>query len=74
MPQPYDVDNIFTYHPPFGTQATRYELLRNQAKDLAIMILANCPESAERTLALRDLERCVMMANASISRNEKPPA
>jgi hypothetical protein len=71
MAYPYDVDNIFKYHKPFGTQTRRYELIREQAKELAKMILSACPESPERTLALRTVEDAVMWANSSIARNEK---
>jgi hypothetical protein len=74
MAHNYDIDNIFTYHPPFGNQAERYEHIRNYAKALARTILTACPESAERTLALRKIEESVMWANSSIARNEKPPA
>lgn len=66
----YDVDNIYKYHAPKGDQPKRYEALRAKAKELAVLIIKLCPESPERTLALRDIERGVMMANASISRNE----
>jgi hypothetical protein len=70
----YDLENIFTYHAPFGTQQERYVVLRNAGKTLAAVVLASCPPSAERTLALRKIEEAVMWANASIARNEKPPA
>jgi hypothetical protein len=66
-----DLVNLFTYHPPFGAQTSRYALLRGGALEFARLILANCPPSAERTLALRDVQRAVMMANASIAVNEK---
>lgn len=68
----YDIDNIFTYHTPFGTQQVRYVKLRNSAKATALDVLELCPPSAERTLALRKIEEAVMWANASIARNEKP--
>lgn len=65
------VDHLFTYHAPFGTQTDRYEEIRRHARLFARQIMAQCPASEERTLALRDLQRCVMMANASIALNEK---
>lgn len=70
----YDLENIFTYHAPFGTQQERYVKLRDSGKATAGAILDFCPPSAERTLALRKIEEAVMWANASIARNEKPPA
>ena len=70
MPE-YPLENNFTYHKPFGNQASRYQNLRDLAKELASMFLDYCPESRERSLALTKLEEAVMWANASIARNEK---
>jgi hypothetical protein len=67
----YPLENNFTYHPPFGDQAHRYEDLRSCAKDLAARYLEECPDSRERSLALMRLEESVFWANASIARNEK---
>lgn len=70
----FDVDNTFTYHPPFGTQAERYVGIREEAKKLAQRIERDCPDSREKSLALTDLQRCVQMANAAIAIHEKAPA
>lgn len=67
---PYDVDNIFKYHAPKDNQPARYEELRARAKRLALLILDNCPDSRERSLALTNLEQSIFWANASIARNE----
>lgn len=67
----YDIDNIFTYHKPFGSQPSRYEQIRETAKELAAMILDACPESREKSLALTNVQQAVMWANASIAINEK---
>lgn len=69
-----NLDNVFTYHAPHGDQAQRYSLIRETAKGLAAVILANTPASPEQTLALRDVQRAVMMANAAIAINEAAPA
>ncbi|ALA07219.1 putative phosphomannomutase [Brevibacillus phage SecTim467] len=66
----YDVDNIFTYHPPKEGQPEKYTELRAEAKKLANIVLGLCPNSAERTLALRNIEQAMFWANASIARNE----
>ena len=66
-----DINNTFTYHAPFGTQQARYVAIREKAKELAEVIVASSPASAEQTLALRDIQRGVMMANAAIAINEK---
>lgn len=63
------IENAFTYHPPKEGQPSKYTSLRNNAKDLAMMIDTLCPESREKSLALTKLEEAVMWANASIARN-----
>lgn len=67
----FDIDNVFTYHKPFGNQPERYEELRAKAKELAIRITTNCPNSRERSLALSNLQQAIMWANASIAINER---
>lgn len=68
---PEQIENIFTYHKPFGDQPQRYELLRAEARELALMIEENCPESREKSLAITNLQQAIMWANASIAINEK---
>lgn len=68
----YDVDNIFTYHPPIGDQSKRYGELRAKAKEYAELVLKLVPASAERTLGLRRIEEATMWLNAAIARNEGP--
>lgn len=65
------IENVFTYHPPFGTQQERYVAIRDKAKELAHMVNNFCPESREKSLALTNLQQAVQMANASIAINEK---
>lgn len=65
-----DIDNWFSYHAPQGTQQQRYEILRAKARELALLILHNVPESADKTAAIRKLRECVMTANAAIACNE----
>lgn len=60
----------FTHHPPKEGQQERYVGLRAHARSLAELILAHCPTSRERQIALTRLEEAVMWANASIARNE----
>lgn len=64
------ITNNFTYHPPKADQPERYEDLRRMAKELALNIVAKCPDSRERSLALTNLEQAIFWANASIARNE----
>jgi hypothetical protein len=65
------IENTFTYHPPFGTQLQRYQDLRDLAKNLALVIDGFCPESREKSLAFTNLQQAVMWANASIAITEK---
>lgn len=66
------IERAFTYHRPGGTQPQRYEEIRAKAKELAILIDADCPQSREKSLAMTKLEEAVMWANSSIARNEEP--
>ena len=72
MPGPLrsDIENWFVYHPPNEIQIAKYLVIREKAKELAFCILDNCPESADRTAAIRKLREAVMTANASIACDE----
>jgi hypothetical protein len=63
--------NTFTYHKPFGDQPQRYEMLRENARKLALDLQMSCPESREKSLAFTHLQQAIMWANASIAINEK---
>lgn len=65
-----DLENMFTYHRPTPDQGDRYNRLRAAAKTYAEAIDSICPDSAEKTLAIRDVQRASMMANAAIALNE----
>jgi hypothetical protein len=67
-----EIDNIFTYHPPFGDQTGRYERIRRVAREFAYLLNADCPESREKSISFTHLQICVQMANAAIAINEKP--
>jgi len=66
-----EIDIRFTYHPPKGDQATRYEQIRDVAKLLAHRINVMCPDSREKSLAITSLEEAVMWANSAIARRER---
>lgn len=65
-----DLENRFTYHPPKGDQAARYEHFRKLGLELALQIGVECPDSREKSIALTKLDEVVMWANAAIARNE----
>ena len=64
------IDHNFTYHSPKAGQLLKYEQLRAEAKNLAHLIVDLTPFSREQSIALTELESCVMWANAAIARNE----
>jgi len=64
------LENDYTYHAPKPDQIERYELIRDEAKRLAYLLVSNCPPSRELSVALTNLEATVWSANASIARNE----
>lgn len=68
------IENIFTYHAPFGSQTECYGELRQKAREIAFTIEALCPESREKSLAITNLQQAIMWANASIAINEKVEA
>lgn len=68
--QSEEMTKRFTYHPPKQGQIPRYGLLRKRAEELARVISVHCPNSAERSTAIRRVEEAVMWANAAIARNE----
>ena len=65
-----DIENRFTYHPPHGDQAERYEEIRFQMRATAEFIAARCPWGRELSLALTHLQEASMWANAAIACNE----
>lgn len=67
---PLNLDEIFTYHAPFGDQPQRYIALRDKAKELAVLIQTTTPASREQSTALTNVQQAVMWANAAIAINE----
>lgn len=71
MPVPRDdLERRFTYHPPKGDQAERYERLRAKARELSEAINDLCPDSREKSTALTKVQESCMWANAAIAVNE----
>ena len=61
------IENWFTYHAPGSDDLVAYEKLRNAGKDFANAINELCPDSADKTAAIRKVREAVMTANASIA-------
>ena len=66
----FDFDNLFVHHPPKGTQVERYQILRDAAREFAEHVDACCPDSADKTAAIRKIRESLMTANAAIAINE----
>lgn len=64
-----DIEKRFTYHKPTENKASKYETIRDQAKELAYLIEELVPNGREKALALTKIEEAVMWANAGIARN-----
>lgn len=64
------IDNDFTYHAPKPGQVERYNMLRENARTMALLIVRATPPSREQSLALTKLEEAIMHANSAIARNE----
>ncbi|WP_405699077.1 hypothetical protein OG209_05150 [Streptomyces sp. NBC_01383] len=63
-----DLDTRFTYHPPHGDQAQRYERLRAGGLEFARLLAELCPSSPELTRAVNAVDEAVMLGNAAIAR------
>lgn len=61
------IENWFTYHAPSADDLVAYEKLRGAAKEFAHAIRELCPDSADKTAAIRKVREAVMTANASIA-------
>ena len=65
------LDQLFTYHPPIGTQAERYAEISKAAKEFARTVILNAPEGPDRDAAVSKIIEARMLANATIALNEK---
>jgi len=70
MGEEFDLENLFSYHSPKGTQQERYATIRDAGKAFAQVIVNNCPSSADKSVAIRKVREAVMNANVSIAVNE----
>ena len=61
-----EIDWLFEYHAPTADQIFAMKQIRTDAKTLAHSINICCPESGDKSAAIRLLRQCVQIANASI--------
>jgi hypothetical protein len=66
--------NRFMHHAPFGDQGERYGKIREAALAFAKVVRDLTPCSPEQTRSINAIDEAMMLGNAAIARNEKPPA
>lgn len=62
------LENDFTYHRPPADVAANFVVIREKAKELAMIIADLVPRGREQSSAFTRLEEAVMHANAGIAR------
>ena len=62
-----ELANLFMYHAPEGDDLAKYAAIRKAAHEYAQVVNANCPESADKTHAIRIIRDSAMWANASVA-------
>jgi len=67
------LERSMTNHTPSADGIERIEKVREAAKDLGAVIIGDCPDSRERSLALTHLEDAVMWAVKSVVLTGVPP-
>ena len=69
-----DLDRWFKYHPPIDVpQIATYQRIRTAGRTMALRIFDDCPDSREKTVAIRKIREAVMYANAAIACNQGEP-
>lgn len=63
------VGEMFKYHAPNETTILKYAAINQAAKNFAEVVLANCPNSTDRSAAIRLIRDAGMTANAAIALN-----
>lgn len=61
------LENWFTYHSPNADQNIHYLAIREAGKKFAETIVANSPDCADTTAAVRKVREAVMTANQAIA-------
>lgn len=61
------ISEVIGYHSPDEDQLGRISSIRFVAHAMLSAIIANCPDSADRTTAIRHVRDAMMTANASIA-------
>ncbi len=65
--QQAELDHAYGYKAPTPDQIPKYEAINAAAKNFERVVLENCPSSADRTFATRQIRDARMTANRSIA-------
>ena len=60
------ISNPMQYIDSTGPQVQSHKAVERAISEAYVQVMANCPRSAERTLAIRKLQEARMWANAAI--------
>lgn len=63
------LDWLFEYHPATPEQTLKYGAITKAAKEFARVILTECPECDDQSVAFRAVREARMWANAAIACN-----
>ncbi len=72
VPNDDKIQHWFTYHPPTEDDIPKYLAIRQSGLGLARIIYDLCPNSADKSVAIRKVREAVMTANAAIACCGKP--
>lgn len=67
----WEILKRWRHFKPHGDQSRRYIRINQETKNIAKIMMHNCPPSKERSIALRKLEEARLWANQSIMKNEQ---
>jgi hypothetical protein len=65
--QEAELDHAYGYHAPTPEQIEKYAAINAAAKQFERAVLENCPGSADRTFATRQIRDARMTANCAIA-------
>jgi hypothetical protein len=63
----FDPEYVFSHHPATPDKLAKYDAVHRGAKEFAQIILANVPQSTDRSAALQLLREAAMTACAAIA-------
>lgn len=55
------------YRSPNDQTIPKYQAIQAKVKELGDLIMEQCPDSREKSIALTDLQSCRMFANAAVA-------